>query len=191
MREWDEDGVHLVGIHNRQHGLWDLGNPLRELDDPPITQAFGALLDRVRPDVVHFHNLHNLGAALIDEAAARGLPSYFSTHNYWLICPRAYLLTGAGAICGGPGDRGRDCASCVGAPHDTAGHQQRLEGIRDRFTRGVSVCLAVSDAMRSHPRRPGLPGRDDRRRPAGRPGRRRGLGAPGARPAPRSQRASA
>ena len=29
-----------VGIHNRQHGLWDLGNPLRELDDPPITQAF-------------------------------------------------------------------------------------------------------------------------------------------------------
>ena len=89
------------------------------------------------------------GAALIDEAAARGLPSYFSTHNYWLICPRAYLLTGAGAICGGPGDRGRDCASCVGSPHDTAGHQQRLEGIRDRFTRGVSVCLAVSDAMRA------------------------------------------
>jgi glycosyltransferase involved in cell wall biosynthesis len=149
VREWDEDGVHLVGIHNRQHGLWDLANPLRELDDPPITQAFGALLDRVRPAVVHFHNLHNLGAALIDEAASRGLPSYFSTHNYWLICPRAYLLTGAGAICGGPGDRGRDCASCVGAPHDTSGHQQRLEGIRDRFTRGVSVCLAVSDAMRS------------------------------------------
>ena len=148
VREWYEDGVHLVAIHNRQHGLWDLGNPLRELDDPPITQAFGALLDRVRPDVVHFHNLHNLGAALIDEAATRGLPSYFSTHNYWLICPRAYLLTGAGAICGGPGDRGRDCASCVGAPHDTAGHQQRLEGIRDRFTRGISVCLAVSDAMR-------------------------------------------
>jgi glycosyltransferase involved in cell wall biosynthesis len=149
VRESDEDGVHLVAIHNRQHGLWDLGNPLRELDDPPITQAFAALLDRVRPDVVHFHNLHNLGAALIDEAAARGLPSFFSTHNYWLICPRAYLLTGAGAMCGGPGDKGRDCASCVGAPHDQAGHQQRLEGNRDRVTRGVSVCLAVSDAMRS------------------------------------------
>jgi glycosyltransferase involved in cell wall biosynthesis/GT2 family glycosyltransferase len=149
VREWMEDGVRLVGIHNRQHGLWDLGNPLRELDDPPITQAFGALLDRVAPDVVHFHNLHNLGAALIDEAAARGLPSYFSTHNYWLICPRAYLLTGEGAICGGPGDGGGDCASCVGAPHDRPGHQERLAGIRDRFTRGVSTCLAVSDAMRA------------------------------------------
>jgi glycosyltransferase involved in cell wall biosynthesis/GT2 family glycosyltransferase len=149
VREWMEDGVRLVGVHNRGHGLWDLGNPLREIDDPPITQAFAALLDRVEPDVVHFHNLHNLGAALIDEVAARGVPSYFSTHNYWLICPRAYLLTGEGAICGGPGDRGADCASCVGSPHDRPGHQERLAGIRDRFTRGVSVCLAVSDAMRA------------------------------------------
>jgi glycosyltransferase involved in cell wall biosynthesis len=148
VREWDADGVRLVGVHNREHGLWDLGNPLRELDDPPITAAFGALLDRVRPDVVHFHNLHNLGAALIDEAFARGLPSYFSTHNYWLICPRAYLLTGEGAICRGPGDGG-DCASCVGAPLDRAGHQERLAAIRERFARGVDVCLAVSDAMRA------------------------------------------
>ncbi|HMI72455.1 MAG TPA: glycosyltransferase, partial [Solirubrobacteraceae bacterium] len=149
IRESEQDGVRLVAVHNRTHGLWDLGNPLRELDDPPITAAFAALLDRVQPDVVHFHNLHNLGAALIDEAAARGLPSYFSTHNYWLICPRAYLLTGEGAICGGPGDRGGDCASCVGAPHDRPGHQERLAGIRDRFSRGIEVCLAVSDAMRA------------------------------------------
>jgi glycosyltransferase involved in cell wall biosynthesis len=149
VREWEEDGVRLVGVHNREHGLWDLGNPLRELDDPPITAAFAALLDRARPDVVHFHNLHNLGAALIDEAFARGVPSYFSTHNYWLICPRAYLLTGEGAICGGPGGRGGDCASCVGAPHDRPGHQERLAAIRDRFARGVDVCLAVSDAMRA------------------------------------------
>jgi glycosyltransferase involved in cell wall biosynthesis len=149
IRETEQDGVRLVAVHNRPHGLWDLGNPLRELDDPPIAQAFAALLDRVEPDVVHFHNLHNLGAALIDEAAARGLPSYFSTHNYWLICPRAYLLTGDGAICCGPGDHGGDCASCVGAPHDRPGHQERLAGIRDRFSRGIDVCLAVSDAMRA------------------------------------------
>jgi glycosyltransferase involved in cell wall biosynthesis len=149
IRETDQDGVRLVAVHNRPHGLWDLGNPLRELDDPPITAAFAALLDRVQPDVVHLHNLHNLGAALIDEAAARGVPSYFSTHNYWLICPRAYLLTGEGSICGGPGDHGGDCASCVGAPHDRPGHQERLAGIRDAFARGVDVCLAVSDAMRA------------------------------------------
>ena len=107
VREWEQDGVQLLGVHNRAHGLWDRERPLRELDDPPITAAFAQALDRFVPDVVHFHNLHNLGAALIDQTAARGIPSWFTTHNYWLICPRAYLMTGEGTICAGPATRTR------------------------------------------------------------------------------------
>ena len=141
-----QDGVRLLGVHNRAHGIWDLGNPLRELDDPPITAAFAAALERLRPTAVHFHNLHNLGAALIDHTAARGVPSFFSTHNYWLVCPRAYLMTGAGEICAGPGD-GERCAACVQSP-DPVAHRLRLEGIRARVSRGVGVCLAVSEAVR-------------------------------------------
>ena len=91
IREWEEDGVRLIGVHNRPHGLLDLGNPGREIDDPPITRAFAEALDRLAPDVIHFHNLHNLGAGLLDEAAGRGIPAYFSTHNYWLVCPRSFL----------------------------------------------------------------------------------------------------
>jgi glycosyltransferase involved in cell wall biosynthesis len=144
--EWQEDGVRLLGIHNRAHKIWDHGHPLRELDDPPITQAFARALDQHRPDVVHFHNLHNLGAALMDEAATRGVASYFSTHNYWLVCPRAYLLTGAGEMCAGPGDGGR-CASCVGSAEVEA-HRVRLEGIRARARRGLTACLTVSEAVR-------------------------------------------
>ncbi len=147
VRETEQDGVRLVAVHNRPHRMLDLGNPWRELDDPPITRAFAATLDAVKPDVVHFHNLHNLGVALLDETAARGLPAYFSTHNYWLICPRAYLLTGEGSMCGGPGDRGGDCASCVDS-HDRLGHQERLSGIRGRFARSIEACMAVSDAVR-------------------------------------------
>ncbi|MBX5470770.1 MAG: glycosyltransferase [Thermoleophilaceae bacterium] len=148
VREWEEDGVRLVGVHNRPHGLLDLGHPEREIHDPPITAAFARTLERVRPDVVHMHNLHNLGAALLDEVAARGIPSYFSTHNYWLVCPRNYLMRGDGAICPGPGDRGGDCASCVGSA-DRLGYRRRLGEIRGRFARAVSVCLAVSDAVRN------------------------------------------
>jgi hypothetical protein len=142
-----DEGVKLVGVFNRPHGLLDLGHPHREIDDPPITAAFAALLDRVRPEVVHFHNLHNLGAALIDQAAARGLPSYFSTHNYWLICARNYLFTGEFELCPGPGDRGGNCAPCVGSG-DRHGYQLRLSEIRSRFTRGMTTCLAVSDAVK-------------------------------------------
>ncbi|HKG03273.1 MAG TPA: glycosyltransferase [Conexibacter sp.] len=146
VAEWEEDGVRLVGVHNRPHGLWDRERPLRELDDPPITAAFAAELDRVAPDVVHFHNLHNLGAALIDQTAARGIPSWFTTHNYWLICPRAYLMTADGTICAGPGD-GRRCATCTGG-QDPSAYARRLAEIRARVSRGVTGVLAVSEAVR-------------------------------------------
>lgn len=146
VAEWEEDGVRLVGVHNRAHGLWDRERPLRELDDPPITAAFAAELDRVAPDAVHFHNLHNLGAALIDQTAARGVPSWFTTHNYWLICPRAYLMTGDGTICAGPGD-GRRCATCTGGA-DPSAYARRLAEIRARVSRGVTGVLAVSEAVR-------------------------------------------
>ena len=157
VREWWQDGVRLVGVFNRPHGLLDLGHPDREVDDPPITRAFAELLDRIRPDAVHFHNLHNLGAALIDEAAVRGIRSVFTTHNYWLACPRAYLFTDRLELCDGPGDGGRDCAACVGSL-DADGYRRRLSEIRGRFGRGVDVCLAVSEAMRSTLVNAGYPG---------------------------------
>ncbi len=144
--EWEDDGVRLLGVHNRAHGLWDRERPLRELDDPPVTAAFAAALDRFAPDVVHFHNLHNLGAALVDQTAARGIPSWFTTHNYWLICPRAYLMTGEGTICAGPGD-GRRCATCTGG-HGREDYARRLAEIRARVSRGVTGVMAVSDAVR-------------------------------------------
>src|SRR4051794_22856768 len=143
----EDAGVRLVGVHNRPHGLLDLGRPDRELDDAPITAAFERVIDDFGPDVVHFHNLHNLGAALLDVAAARGVPSYFTTHNYWLVCPRAYLLRGDNSLCGGPGDAGGDCATCVGV-HDRGAYQDRLATIRDAFSRSISACLAVSHGVR-------------------------------------------
>jgi glycosyltransferase involved in cell wall biosynthesis len=146
LSERDEDGVHLIGVHNRASFLFDIGQPLRELDDPLITDAFADALDRFGPDVVHFHNLHNLGAGLMDVVAIRGLPAYFTTHNYWLLCPRVYLLTGALEICPGPGDGAR-CAPCVGSA-DPLSHQRRLGEIRARTNSGLTKVLAVSDAVR-------------------------------------------
>ena len=171
---------------------WDLGNPLRELDDPPITQAFARAARPRAPDVVHFHNLHNLGAALIDEAAAARPAELLLDPQLLAHLPARLPAHRRRRDLRRPRRPRRATAPRASARRTTrAGHQQRLAGIRDRFTRGVSVCLAVSDAMRAHARRPGLPGRDDRRRPPGRARRRRGLGAPRARPARPAAAASA
>ncbi len=80
---------------------------------------------------------------------ARGVPSYFTTHNYWLVCPRAYLLRGDNSLCGGPGDAGADCATCIGG--DAAApeaYKHRLATIREAFSRGITACLAVSHGVR-------------------------------------------
>lgn len=147
VEETSEDGIDLVGVFNRPHGLLDLGHPLREIDDPPIARAFGELLDRVRPNVIHYHNLHNLGASLVDESRSRGIPAVFSTHNYWLVCPRNYLFRADLSLCDGPADEGRACASCVDAPHLSDGYAARRSGVRDRFSAGVETCLAVSETV--------------------------------------------
>ena len=146
IREWEEDGVRLIGVHNRLHGIWDLGNPRRELDDPYISQAFADVLDRVNPDVVHYYNLHNLGASLMDHTAARGIPAHFTPNNYWLICPRAYLMDRTGSVCPGPGDGSR-CATCVDSS-DVGGHAMRLAEIRARAHCTLHSIQAVSAAVR-------------------------------------------
>ncbi|MCB0873715.1 MAG: glycosyltransferase [Thermoleophilia bacterium] len=145
--EWEEDGVRLVGVFNRPHGFGDIGNPDREVDDPAITAAFDRVVQRVRPDVAHLHNLHNLGAGLLDVCSAHGVPAHFTTHNYWLLCPRTYLFGDDLRLCDGPAVDGAICASCVGS-RDVQGHRRRFLGIRDRFTRAITSCHAVSHAVR-------------------------------------------
>jgi glycosyltransferase involved in cell wall biosynthesis len=147
IREWEEDGVRLVGVHNRATPLFEIGHPERDLDEPQIALAFAALLDRVKPDAIHFHNLHNLGGSLLDHAAARGIRTVFSAHNYWLVCPRGYLINGSGAICAGPGERGADCARCVGSA-DAGGHERRLGELRAGAARNLTALLAPSHAVR-------------------------------------------
>jgi hypothetical protein len=93
VREWEEDGVRLIGVFNRPHGLLDLGHPRRELDDPAIARAFGEALDRIRPDVVHYHNLHNLGLSLVDETFARGIRSCFTRAACCATAPASMART--------------------------------------------------------------------------------------------------
>ena len=63
----EEDGVRLIGVHNRPHGLFDIGHPdARDRRPADHERRSPSRSTSWRPDVVHFHNLHNLGAALID-----------------------------------------------------------------------------------------------------------------------------
>ena len=122
--------------------------------------AFAALLDRVRARrrALPQPPQPRRGADRRGRRP-RACRRYFSTHNYWLVCPRAYLLTGEGSICAGPGDARRelrDVRRLAARPPGPPGAPGRASASASRAA--SSVCLAVSDAMRAHARRAGLPG---------------------------------
>jgi glycosyltransferase involved in cell wall biosynthesis len=67
-------------------------------------REIGALCDRQRPDLIHFHNTFPLvSAAPYWTAAARNIPVVQTLHNFRMLCPQAMLLRD-----------GLPCHDCVG-----------------------------------------------------------------------------
>lgn len=99
----------------------DLFPPRMELNPPPSGVAarvatsidilyrrsarigMDAILDRVRPDVVHLHNIyHQLSPSILRPVARRGIPTVMTLHDYKLACPTYQFL-----------DNGRICEACI------------------------------------------------------------------------------
>jgi glycosyltransferase involved in cell wall biosynthesis len=74
---------------------------------PGVREAFRRVLDRIKPDVVHFHHLINLSVDMVDEVKARGIPAVASLHDFWYLCRRVQLYIPGQGMCEGP-----EVASC-------------------------------------------------------------------------------
>lgn len=58
-----------------------------------------ALLEKERPDIVHFHNIyHQLTPALIKVARNFGCKTVLTAHDYKIVCP-AYSMLRDGKVC--------------------------------------------------------------------------------------------
>jgi glycosyltransferase involved in cell wall biosynthesis len=69
-------------------------------DFPPAEAALEEVLGEFRPDVVHFMHLLYLSAGCVERASARGIPVFFTLHDYWLQCARfGQLVHADGSIC--------------------------------------------------------------------------------------------
>ena len=67
-------------------------NPRQMLAVPEIAAAFGAFLDRERPEVVHFQHFLKVGIGLVHEARKRRIPTVYTAHDYYPVCHRYTLL---------------------------------------------------------------------------------------------------
>jgi glycosyltransferase involved in cell wall biosynthesis len=82
----------------------------REYDDADAGDAFGAVLDERRPDVVHFLHLAGLTAGAVRATAARGIRAVFTATDFWFECPTVQLLLCDHSRCAGPGPGRLNCA---------------------------------------------------------------------------------
>lgn len=62
-------------------------------------ERLGQLLDEIRPDVAHLHNVyHHISPSILSVLADRGIPTVLTTHDLKLACPAYKMLTHDG-IC--------------------------------------------------------------------------------------------
>ena len=69
--------------------------------------AIRDLVRRIRPDVVHFHNLSLIGGPGLLEMPVPGAAKLMTAHEHWLVCPLSVLWKQDSAICERP-----ECTSC-------------------------------------------------------------------------------
>ena len=129
-----------------------------------VQQELAALLERERPDLVHFHNTFLLiSPAAYQVVKAYGIPVVQTLHNYRLICPSAVLQR-----------NGRPCHLCVGLPvalpgvwHACYRHSRpqsavvaamlAVHHLRHTWQRDVDVFIALSQFARQQFIAGGLP----------------------------------
>jgi glycosyltransferase involved in cell wall biosynthesis len=79
--------------------------------DERIEAAFGALLLREQPDLVHFQHLIHLSAGLVEVARELDLPTVLHCHDFWALCARVQMIRPDGVRCEDGMDAG--CFLCV------------------------------------------------------------------------------
>ena len=78
---------------------------------PAVERVFRAVLEREKPDLVHFMHLIHLSAGLVDVAREMGIPTAITCHDYWASCLRVQLIRPDGARC--DENMGSGCFLCL------------------------------------------------------------------------------
>lgn len=139
--EWYElDGIP---VHRVTHRV--LRSALTDVFDWRIYQATKAELRRLRPDLVHIHNVS--GATLAPYLACRavGIPVVNTLHDLWLLCPNNMLYRQDGSFCD-PRQSRLTCSRCF-RRYDFWGNIPRRRQVFAALTSSVRLFVSPSQAV--------------------------------------------
>jgi glycosyltransferase involved in cell wall biosynthesis len=105
-----DDSVLLFDLMNSPN-MPGNRNPKSEVSNESILKLCRRVLQDVKPDIVHIHELTYLCSVLIDECRNYGIPTVKTIHNYWDVCPQRDLLYNGETVCTNYFEGGR-CVDC-------------------------------------------------------------------------------
>ncbi len=82
-------------------------------DNGQVTEIVDGLLRTLGPDVVHLHCLQDIGAGIIAAAKRQNVPTVLSTHDFWWLCERQFMIRMDGRYCGQNPVNVENCSGCA------------------------------------------------------------------------------
>lgn len=108
--EYLYEGIHVYRFYHVYGAV--LGQPSKRrlsYDNPLAVAYFKQVLDKFKPEKVHFFHLSLLGTGLIDSAVDARIPAFMTATDFWSICPTAQLVLKNGRLCNGPSAFAGNC----------------------------------------------------------------------------------
>ncbi|MDQ5808818.1 MAG: glycosyltransferase, partial [Actinomycetota bacterium] len=102
LRRWRSGELRMFELlSTRIHTHWTRGtrHPLMDLAEPTAERAFASVLQEVRPDVVHAHELAGLPSSVLAQAKAAGAAVVMTMHDYTPLCASVRLVDADGGHC--------------------------------------------------------------------------------------------
>lgn len=108
--EYEYEGIHVYRFHHAYTPMAGQTSMLElSYDNHLAAKCFGQILEKFKPDVVHFFHLNRLGTGLIERAVRTGIPAFMTPTDFWAICPTAQLVLCDGSMCRGPSAYAGNC----------------------------------------------------------------------------------
>ena len=91
--EYDFEGVHVYRFH---HAYTPMAGQISMVelsyDNHLAAKCFERILEKFKPDVVHFFHLNRLGTGLIEIAVKAKIPAFMTPTDFWAICHTGQLV---------------------------------------------------------------------------------------------------
>ena len=133
--EYAYEGIHVYRFHHAYTPMYGQTSKVElSYDNNLAANYFGQILERFKPDLVHFFHLDRLGTGLIDLTVGAGIPAFMTPTDFWLICPTAQMVLCNGNMCQGPIPYGGNCIKHLA--------EISLKGLAGRLVKWLPTSLA-------------------------------------------------